>query len=73
MLTKHWVTPRTVKIVDDVLAYDASYKDHLAHIITILQGCDQYDITLNADKFMFAQGNVDFCGYTITTLGRLRQ
>ncbi|XP_064089177.1 uncharacterized protein LOC135203373 [Macrobrachium nipponense] len=29
--------PQTVKIVDDVLAYDYSYKDHLAHIIAILQ------------------------------------
>ncbi|XP_064117676.1 uncharacterized protein LOC135223101 [Macrobrachium nipponense] len=29
--------PQTVKIVDDVLAYDYSYKDHLAHIISILQ------------------------------------
>ena len=61
-------SPRTVKIVDDDLAYDA-YKDHLVHVITILQCCDQYGIILNADKFRFAQDNVDFCGYTITAEG----
>ena len=59
----------TVKIVDDVLAYDASYKDHLVHVIAILQHCDQYGITLNADTFIFVRGNVDFCGYAITAEG----
>ena len=62
-------SPQTVRIVDDVLAHDPSYKDHLIHVIAILQRCDQYGITLNADKIRFARDNRDFCGYTITTEG----
>ena len=61
--------PQTVKIVDDILAYDYSYRDHLAHVINILQRCDQYGITLNPDKFKFAEAKVDFCGYTISSDG----
>lgn len=62
-------SPRTVKIVDDILAYDTKYRDHLAHVISILQRCDRYGITLNADKFRFARNEVDFCGYSITSQG----
>ncbi|XP_064083006.1 uncharacterized protein LOC135199020 [Macrobrachium nipponense] len=61
--------PQTVKIVDDVLAYDYSYKDHLAHIISILQRCDEYGITLNPQKICFAKSVVDFCGYKISSHG----
>lgn len=62
-------TARTVKIVDDILAFDSSYQDHLSHVISILQRCDRYGITLNADKFKFGRTSVDFCGYTITPQG----
>ena len=61
--------PQTVKIVDDILAYDYSYRDHLAHVISILQRCEQYGVTLNPDKFRFAEAKVDFCGYTVSSEG----
>ena len=61
--------PQTVKIVDDILAYDYSYCDHLSHVISILQRCDQYGVTLNPDKFRFAEAKVDFCGYAISHEG----
>ena len=61
--------PQTVKIVDDVLAYDASYRDHLAHVITILERCAARGITLNRKKFQFARHALDFCGYRISEEG----
>ena len=60
---------QTVKIVDDVLAYDASYRAHLAHVITVLQRCDDRGITLNPKKFQFARHALDFCGYHVTESG----
>ncbi|XP_068246496.1 uncharacterized protein [Palaemon carinicauda] len=61
--------PQTVKIVDDIFAYDYSYKDHLAHNISILQRCDEYRITLNAQKICSAKRVVDFYGYKISSHG----
>ncbi|XP_064116668.1 uncharacterized protein LOC135222514 [Macrobrachium nipponense] len=61
--------PRTVKIVDDILVYDSSYRDHLAHVITLVQKCDKFGMTLNPDKIFFAQPNVEFCGYSINHEG----
>ena len=61
--------PNTVKVVDDLLAYDATYRDHLAHVIAVVQRCDERGITLNAKKFAFARHEVTYCGYRITTDG----
>ena len=61
--------PQTVKIVDDILAHDYTYRDHLAHIISILQRCEKFGVTLNPDKFKFARTKVDFCGYSISQPG----
>lgn len=55
--------------MDDILACDAKYRYYLAHVISIIQLCDRYSITLNADKFSFARNKVDFCGCNITTQG----
>ena len=55
--------PQTVKIVDDVLAYDTSYRAHLAHVIAILRRCASRGITLDRKKFQFARRALNFCGY----------
>lgn len=60
---------RTLKIVDDILAYDNSYKEHLTHVISLLQRCDEFGITLNAEKFNFAAPEVDYCGYCVSRQG----
>ena len=57
--------PRTAKIVDDILAADSSYAQHLQHVIRILQRCDQHGITLNHEKLTFAAPSVDYCGYHV--------
>lgn len=61
--------PQTIKIVDDILAYDTTYKDHLSHVINIVHRCDQHGVTLNREKFKFGENMIDFCGYTISPLG----
>ena len=58
--------PQTVKIVDDVLAHDASYRAHLAHVIVILERCAARGSTLNRKKFRFARRDLNICGYRIS-------
>ena len=60
---------QTVKIVDDVLVYDFTYRQHLSHVTSILERCDKFGITLNAKKFSFAEYSVEFCGYSISQEG----
>ena len=52
----------TVKIVDDVLAYGSSHRDHLTHIISTLQRCDNRRLTLNLRNLRFAHQEVNYCG-----------
>ena len=61
--------PNTVKVVDDLLAYDTTYRAHLAHVIAVIQRCDERGITLNPKKFVFARHEVNYCGYRITPDG----
>ena len=61
--------PRTCKIVDDVLAYDSDYAEHLQHVAHILRRCDAAGITLNPSKLAFAEPSVSYCGYDVTSTG----
>ena len=61
--------PNTCKVVDDVLAYDSEYEAHVAHVRQILQRCDDHGITLNPEKCCFAEAEVEFCGYNISSTG----
>ena len=61
--------PRTCKIVDDVLAHDSDYSEHLRHVIHILTRCDTAGITLNPSKLVFAEPSVNYCGYEVTSAG----
>ena len=61
--------PDTAKIVDDILTYDVTYRQHLAHVIDVIRRCDETGITLNPDKFRFAQQELTFCGYRVTPTG----
>ena len=61
--------PRTCKIVDDVLAYDSDYAEHLQHVTHILRRCDAAGITLNPSKLAFAEPSVSYCGYDVTSTG----
>ena len=61
--------PNCVKIVDDILAVAQTYRQHLQQVIEVLRRCDDRGITLNPQKFKFAQNEVKFCGYKITPAG----
>ena len=61
--------PRTCKVVDDILAHDEDYASHLDHVWTILERCDRYGITLNPAKTAFAESEVSYCGYTLSSSG----
>ena len=61
--------PPTCKVVDDVLAWDTDYNEHIKHVWKILQCCDDNGITLNGDKFVFGADRVEFCGYEISADG----
>ena len=51
------------KVVDDLLAFDASFLDDVKHLWTILASCRRHGITLNPSKFQFAAEEVKYVGY----------
>ena len=59
----------TVKIVDDILTYEGDYQSHLDNVWEILNRCREYSITLNPDKFKFAEDEVEYCGYQLNSEG----
>ena len=61
--------PDTVKVVDDMLAWDDDYATHVRHVWMLLKRCDDYNITLNPAKCQFAEEKVDFCGFTVSSDG----
>lgn len=61
----------TVKVVDDVLVYDREYQQHLNHIWDVLKQCLKYGVTLNPDKFFFAEQSIEYCGYQLSEEGFL--
>ena len=58
-----------MKVVDDVLLYDADYSTHLHRIHQVLTRCHEFGITLNKNKFVVATPQVDFCGFTLSEAG----
>ena len=61
--------PSTVKVVDDILSYEADYQQHLNNVWHILNKCEEYGITLNPDKCNFLEEQVEYCGYQLSKEG----
>lgn len=59
----------TVKVVDDILVHDVDYKSHIENVWAVLKKCEENDITLNPDKFKFAQEETEYCGYILNKNG----
>lgn len=55
----------TVRVVDDILRFDRSFLSHVEGVCVILQAARSAKITLNADKFKFAQKKLVWAGYEI--------
>ena len=57
------------KVVDDALAYDEAFPDHVRRLWQLLTRCREQGITLNASKFQFTEEEVKFVGYIVTRYG----
>jgi len=57
------------KVVDDMLAYDAGFPEHVARVWTVLSRCRAQGITLNPTKFRFAEDEVKFVGFIVSRQG----
>lgn len=59
--------PNKTKCVDDVLLWSDTLEQSFFQAIEWLDICGRHGITLNPDKFVFGQDNVEFAGFEITT------
>ena len=57
------------RIVDDVIIYDSDTTQHEAHVCQFLQRCLEFKITLNQEKWEYAQLQVTFAGFQISQDG----
>ena len=56
---------RKQKIVDDVLLYDTDIEQSFNHAFDFLTLCGKNGVTINPEKFQFAQEEVEFVGYNV--------
>ena len=61
--------PNKIKCVDDVLMWDDDIQSAYFHTFDYLLLCEKNGITINKDKFQFAQDVADFAGLKITSDG----
>ena len=59
--------PNMTKCIDDVLLWSDSIEDSFFQAVKWLDLCGKNGITLNPDKFVFAQDTVEFAGFEITS------
>lgn len=61
--------PGVEKVVDDVLIATEGYQELVERVRTILERCRKYGVTLNPDKFVFGQEEVEYVGYKVSKAG----
>ena len=59
--------PRKTKCIDDTLLWSNSIEECFFQAVHWLDICGKNGITLNQDKFVFAEETVEFAGFEITT------
>ena len=57
------------RIVDDFVIYDSDKAQHAQHVRQFLQRCAEQRITLNPDKWEYAQPRVTFAGFSLSQDG----
>ena len=57
------------RIVDDVIIFDSDEAQHARHVKQFLSRCAEKSITLNLDKWQFAQTEVLFAGFLLSPEG----
>ena len=58
--------PNKTKCVDDVLLWANTIEESFDQTVNWLDTCGRHGITLNPDKFVFAEDEVEFAGFQIT-------
>ena len=58
--------PNKTKCIDDALLWADTLEESFFQTVEWLDICGQHGITLNPDKFVFAQDEVEFAGFEIT-------
>ena len=61
--------PRKAKCIDDTVLWDNTIDDAFWHTVDYITLCSQGGITFNPKKFHFAQDELDFAGFTLTSTG----
>jgi len=59
--------PNKTKCVDDALLWSNTVKESFFQAVQWLDICGRHGITLNPEKFVFAQNEVDFAGFRVTS------
>ena len=57
------------RVVDDVVIFDKDEAQHAPHVRQFLARCAERNITLNLDKWQFAEPEVNFAGYFLSADG----
>ena len=57
------------RIVDDVVIFDCDEAQHTHHVRQFLARCAEKNITLNLDKWQFAQPEIHFAGFLLSANG----
>lgn len=57
------------KVVEDIIIYDSDYSTHVERVKQVIQRCLEHGINLNVKKFVFAQAEVEYCGYRVSSKG----
>ena len=58
--------PNKTKCVDDTLLWSDTIEESFLQAANWLDTCGRHGITLNPEKFRFAQDEVEFAGFEIT-------
>ena len=61
--------PHTAKVVDDIATGSEFFPMHYQEVRMILERCREHGITLNSEKFKFAEESVKFVGYHLSADG----
>lgn len=59
----------TYVYVDDIIIYSPTFEDHMKHIEDVLIRLKKAGLTINTEKSLFAQTELDFLGHRITAKG----
>ena len=57
------------RVVDDIVIYDSDSTQHAEHVRQFLLRCAERRITLNQDKWEYAQPRVTFAGFNLSKDG----